>query len=271
MVGNNMNHHHSNNHTPTSGNDNTGSPTTEMLLPPNPRNRLPSQDLHRTYSGHIADEVDKRPVEVNRVESTGIFTGVNAAYFFLGNYIALVVFVQFVVQQVFMLAHQAWTITHAIHCLASLMHFHWLKGNMADPQGEMSAMTLWEQLVALGPETERVQQGLRIIPVLICYAACQCADYQPLWCFWNIVLLGIELFAKSPLMVGVRIWGINRTPGIDDEDDDDDDQEEDEDDDIRNDDDDDNTNKISSAVTDAPPPALSLSSNNNTALKQKTQ
>jgi hypothetical protein len=77
-------------------------------------------------------------------------------------------------------------------------------------------LTLWEQLVALGADAERVRQGLLILPVVLCYAACQFADYEPLACGVNFVLLAIALLAKSGFMNGVRIFGINRTVGIDD-------------------------------------------------------
>eukprot|EP00804_Cyclotella_cryptica_P012605 CCRYP_014743-RB/>CCRYP_014743-RB protein AED:0.34 eAED:0.48 QI:0/0/0/1/0/0/2/0/192 len=46
----------------------------------------------------------------------------------------------------------AWTLTNIVHMLVTLMYLHWIKGNPADymdgTQGEMNAMTLWEQIIS---------------------------------------------------------------------------------------------------------------------------
>jgi hypothetical protein len=193
--------------------DSADSLSTEHAFPRSPRSRINSRDIPRTYSGLYGDD-DLLPFECQRMQSGAIFNK-SSAWFFLGTYACLLVVLQLVTEQLLPNTY-SWTLTNAIHLVVTVVHVHWLKGNMADPQGEMSALTLWEQLVALGADAERVRQGLLILPVVLCYAACQFADYEPLACGVNFVLLAIALLAKSGFMNGVRIFGINRTVGIDD-------------------------------------------------------
>ena len=110
----------------------------------------------------------------------------------------------------------SWTITNATHCVITTIYLHWLKGSMFDEQGEMSAMTLWEQLEGR-PNTFVVKRVLTVVPTLLCYAACHFSNYDYEVCVWNVVLWLIHVSAKLPVMNGVRIFGINRTTGIDDE------------------------------------------------------
>ena len=109
----------------------------------------------------------------------------------------------------------SWTVTNAAHCLLSTIYLHWLKGSVFDEQGEMSAMTLWEQLEGRD-HTRVVKRALSIVPTVLCYAACQFSNYEYNVCAVNIVLWFIHMSAKLPIMNGVRIFGINRTQGIDD-------------------------------------------------------
>ncbi|KAL3933779.1 MAG: hypothetical protein SGARI_003630 [Bacillariaceae sp.] len=90
-----------------------------------------------------------------------------------------------------------------------------MKGSLFDEQGEMSAMTLWEQLEGRS-NTVLVKRILTVVPTLLCYAACQFSEYSWRVCFFNVILWSIHIVAKLPTMNGVRIFGINRTTGIDD-------------------------------------------------------
>lgn len=109
----------------------------------------------------------------------------------------------------------SWTITNAVHCLVTIIYLHWMKGSYFDEQGEMAAMTLWEQLEGR-PKTVGVKRALTIVPTLLCYAACHFSNYRYGVCVANVALWSIHMFAKLPVMNGVRIFGINRTTGIDD-------------------------------------------------------
>jgi hypothetical protein len=111
----------------------------------------------------------------------------------------------------------SFTCTHVAHFIVTIIYLHWIKG-CPDfyEQGEMNAMTLWEQLESTSG-TFVVKRALLIIPTLLCYAACHFANYDPLLSAGNIVVWIISILAKMPFMNGVRILGINRTTGIDDD------------------------------------------------------
>lgn len=127
-----------------------------------------------------------------------------------------------------------------------MMYLHWIKGNPADymdgTQGEMNAMTLWEQIVSrpavelhscdkkkaanviVGGGEGQGPRGcaltatvLCVIPTLIAHGACHFADYDTRHVFANVAAWLVVLVPKMPFMNGVRILGINRTTGIDDE------------------------------------------------------
>jgi hypothetical protein len=81
----------------------------------------------------------------------------------------------------------------------------------------MNALTVWEQLEAT-QGTKPVRQVLLIVPTVLTWAACWAAQYDTAISILNIVLWLIAIAAKLPFMNGVRIFGINRTAGIDDND-----------------------------------------------------
>jgi hypothetical protein len=151
----------------------------------------------------------------------------------------------------------AWTLTNAVHMLVTLVYLHWIKGNPADymdgTQGEMNAMTLWEQIVS-APATHSYNSSsienillklkgghvmmdgsancsgrdvLAVMPTLLALASCYVANFESYYAIPNVIVWAIVMLPKMPFMNGVRILGINRTAGIDDgdyqdEDDDDD-------------------------------------------------
>jgi hypothetical protein len=107
----------------------------------------------------------------------------------------------------------SWTVTNAVHCLLTTTYLHWLKGSLFDEQGEMAAMTLWEQLEGRS-NTSNLKRVLTAVPTLLCYAACHFSHYETTVCMWNVVFWAIQVIAKMSFMNGVRIFGINRTTGI---------------------------------------------------------
>jgi hypothetical protein len=182
------------------------------------RGRINSRDIPRTYSGLYGAEDDLLPFECHR-QQRGAITR-QSIWFLLGSYVTLLAVVQQAVVVISMPSIQHWTVTHAIHLVVTLVHIHWLKGSIFDPQGEMNALTIWEQLEARGSEAKAVRQVLLLVPTALCYAACHFANYQADYCAANIAFWAIEMLAKLPFMNGVRIFGINRTVGIDDVEDD---------------------------------------------------
>jgi len=150
---------------------------------------------------------------------------------FLTTYVALVLGVQLGVSTIFLATEfgsdgsspwksklTSWTVTNAIHLLVTVVYIHWLKGSflLVDEQGELNAMTAWEQLEAQPNERVAVRRTLLTVPTVLAYTACVTCHFEPATCLLNVVLWSIAMLAKLPFMNGVRIFGINRTAGIDD-------------------------------------------------------
>eukprot|EP00339_Tiarina_fusa_P002358 CAMPEP_0117037238 /NCGR_PEP_ID=MMETSP0472-20121206/26308_1 /TAXON_ID=693140 ORGANISM="Tiarina fusus, Strain LIS" /NCGR_SAMPLE_ID=MMETSP0472 /ASSEMBLY_ACC=CAM_ASM_000603 /LENGTH=293 /DNA_ID=CAMNT_0004747187 /DNA_START=31 /DNA_END=912 /DNA_ORIENTATION=- len=221
----------------TSNSPNTSSTHT---APPN-RARLNSRDIPRSYSGLYGEENDLLPFELNRKQHTDWLE----SKLLLATYLAGILLFKIVVTA--LLDHLnsssssssngnngttpytpsfSWTITNATHCLLSTIYLHWLKGSIFDDQGEMAALTLWEQLEGRS-RTTNVKRVLTLVPTLLAYAACHFGGYAVDVCVLNTALWIIHVVGKLPYMNGRRLFGINATTGIDDgivvvEDDDDD-------------------------------------------------
>mmetsp|Transcript_86171 Transcript_86171/g.248837 ORF Transcript_86171/g.248837 Transcript_86171/m.248837 type:complete len:248 (-) Transcript_86171:135-878(-) len=185
------------------------------------RQRVNSRDIPRSYSGMYGQaDGDLLPFELARNWHTDWLERPE----FLLLYVVGIVLVQFLVLATMdtfvgrdvVPLFWSWTVTNAIHCLVSLICLHWSKGSYFDDQGEMAAMTLWEQLEGR-PKTVHIKRFLTIVPTLLCYAACSFSNYEYNACVINGILWTIHVLAKLPVMNGVRIFGINRTTGIDDE------------------------------------------------------
>jgi len=145
----------------------------------------------------------------------------------------------------------AWTMLNLSHGLVSMVYLHWIKGNPADymdgTQGEMNAMTCWEQIVskpaihshnttskhhtaahlespvrslresmAFAIKKLRSRDVLGVVPTLLAHASCHVANYQFEYVVINMGVWAVVMLPKMPFMNGVRILGINRTAGIDD-------------------------------------------------------
>lgn len=150
----------------------------------------------------------------------------------------------------------AWTLTSIVHAISTMVYLHWIKGNPADymdgTQGEMNAMTCWEQIVSkpakhhldtrartytdesvdswhshtssitvrqrmtVAIKKLRSRDVLCIIPTLLAHASCHVAKYQQEYVLVNVGVWAVVMLPKMPFMNGVRLFGINRTIGIDD-------------------------------------------------------
>ena len=182
------------------------------------RPRMNSRDIPRSYSGLYGAPDDLLPFELARNWHTDWLE--NGGLLLLATYMGGIAIFEVVALAVLdtvdsIPLYWSWTVTNAAHCVLSIVYLHWLKGSMFDEQGEMSAMTLWEQLEGR-PNTVVVKRTLTIVPTLLCYAACHFSNYQYEACLYNFVLWTIHVMAKLPVMNGVRIFGINKTTGIDD-------------------------------------------------------
>mmetsp|Transcript_31221 Transcript_31221/g.48856 ORF Transcript_31221/g.48856 Transcript_31221/m.48856 type:complete len:338 (+) Transcript_31221:139-1152(+) len=151
----------------------------------------------------------------------------------------------------------AWTLTNIAHAVSTMVYLHWIKGNPADymdgTQGEMNAMTCWEQIVSkpaihhldtrartysdasasaaitteqyklrfrqrmtVAIKKLRSRDVLCVIPTLLAHASCHVARYQSEYVLVNVGVWSVIMLPKMPFMNGVRLFGINRTIGIDD-------------------------------------------------------
>jgi hypothetical protein len=154
----------------------------------------------------------------------------------------------------------AWTFTNLAHAISTLVYLHWIKGNPADymdgTQGEMNAMTCWEQIVSkpavhhldtrartfsessadsisslmmmnypISGFRQRLSMSIRklrsrdvlcVVPTLLAHASCHVAKYQSEYVLVNVGVWSVVMLPKMPFMNGVRLFGINRTTGIDD-------------------------------------------------------
>ena len=184
------------------------------------RPRMNSRDIPRSYSGLYGQGGgDLLPFELARNWHTDWLE--RGGWLLLGTYVGCICVFEVLLLALFdgSSTHPlflSWTVTNAFHCLISMIYLHWLKGSLYDEQGEMAALTLWEQLEGR-PRTVLVKRVLTIVPTLLCYASCHFSNYDRQVCVINILLWTVHICAKLPIMNGVRVFGINRTTGIDDE------------------------------------------------------
>jgi len=196
----------------------------EMTMPTAPlnavRQRLNSKDIPRTYSGLYGqggEKGDLLPFELTRNCNTEWLS--KGGPFLLITYVFITIIFQ-LMSMTCVVYKYSWTVTSIFHACITLMYLHWVKGspNFYE-QGEMNAMTLWEQMdsdpnsAALYSNHRKV---LMIIPTLLCHLACQSGGFDKSICVINLAVWGICVLAKMRFMNGVRFFGINSTVGIDD-------------------------------------------------------
>ena len=197
----------------------TTSTSTDSSFTPN-RPRINSRDITRSYSGLYGSGTDGTPFELARSQHTDWLEqgGILLAGLYLGG-ILVFCMVASVVLETLDCNHDgySWTLTNGVHMVLTLVYLHWIKGSLFDEQGDLNMLTLWEQLEGR-PHNSWRKRFLTVIPTLLCYAACQASNYQPLSLLLvNGSMWAVCVVAKLPMMNGVRIFGINSTTGIDDE------------------------------------------------------
>lgn len=198
--------------------------------PPPLRSRLNSKDIPRTYSGlfgaggelhHQTPNSDLLPFELSRNLNTAWLRNSSSVSSLLCIYIFIIAFIQFSVMTLPLNIpfEYTWTATHLIHGMLTLLFLHWIKGspNFYE-QGELNAMTLWEQ-ISSSPDNDKnhAKNFLFIVPTVLCYIACHFGHYEKMISFFNAGMWFVCIVAKTETMNGVRVLGINRTIGIDDD------------------------------------------------------
>jgi len=99
---------------------------------------------------------------------------------------------------------------HFAHCVATLSLFHWNKGN-EDPHsdGEFDNMTFWEQIDS-GRQWTSSRKFLLTIPIILAWAAMyECEWNQKSTILHFVICAFFEVLPKLPIMMGVRLFGIN--------------------------------------------------------------
>lgn len=116
---------------------------------------------------------------------------------------------------------QSWafslTTTSVLHGMVTFSVFHWIKGSPDFySQGVFNGLTLWEQIDDGEPWTN-TKKFLMLVPSLLLLVALYASEFSPVHMGINVPIWAALIFAKLPVMQGVRILGINSTPGIDDD------------------------------------------------------
>jgi len=200
---------------------------------PPARARLNSADIPRTYSGlygtggeltHQTPSSDLLPFELSRNLNTDWLKASSSIHSLLFAYITVIVLGELTVLLAFPVLFpisfaSSWTYTNVLHGTATLIFLHWIKGSPNwYEQGELNAMTLWEQLSSSPDSSLRSsKQVLFIVPTALCYAACHFGRYEKGLTLVNVLVWLVCIVAKLDGMNGVRVWGINTTTGIDDD------------------------------------------------------
>lgn len=215
----------------------------------------PNRSHHNHHRHHHSSESNLLPFELSRNRNTDWIAAGGPAL--LVTYISVILiflltFLAFVTEP-----KVAWTMANVAHGVVSLIYLHWIKGNPADymdgTQGEMNAMTCWEQIVSKPAihlhctpsttmqstskmmdsssptrrsgfresltsaiKTLRSRDVLCVVPTLLAHASCHIANYEFQYVVVNVGVWSVVMLPKMPFMNGVRILGINRTAGIDD-------------------------------------------------------
>ena len=90
---------------------------------------------------------------------------------------------------------------------------HWIKGSPDEmSQGEYNGLTWWEQLE--GDASNK--KFYMLVPTVLCLIASVSTNYDRSHLLVNVPLWLLVVVAKMPGMQGVRLFGWNKTAGIDD-------------------------------------------------------
>lgn len=229
--------------------------------PPTLRSRLNSKDIPRTYSGlyghggelnHQTPSSDLLPFELSRNRNTDwlLLNNKNSLRPLLVAYMFIILFI-YIVTLPFVPFQYTFTCTNLLHGAITLVFLHWIKGSPNwYEQGELNAMTLWEQLSSSPDNTDIIEPSigsssstksskrhrrkrginnqltfstgpqrtvLLVAPTILCYLSCYFIDFDGLWSMINLLMWICCMVPKMDNMVGVRVMGINRTIGIDDD------------------------------------------------------
>lgn len=185
------------------------------------RDRVNSRDYTHSYEGNYGSG-NEDMVGVDLARTSGGWWKQHQLYIFVTYVVGVFLLEMFVAMLLSAvdegLAKLSFTITNVIHFFVHLVYLHWLKGGYGELQGDLNAMTLWEQIEGT-PGTMSIRFGLRFVPTVLCYSAVIAISWEPYLSAFNIVVWGLTLLGKFSFMNGVRILDINSDPVLDRKDD----------------------------------------------------
>lgn len=173
-----------------------------------PRGRTSSHEYVNDYDKSYGIQDDMVGVEIDRCgwpneQLWNLFTCYVIAVAVMGMAVLMVV----------PFSKWCFTVINFLHFLLTLYCLHWSKGGWSDDQGELSHMTVWEQLAAT-KGAWNLRFAFRLVPIILCYFACLEVgwDAAPLECALNCAVCVFSELGKLPMMDGIRIAGINGDP-----------------------------------------------------------
>lgn len=111
----------------------------------------------------------------------------------------------------------ALSVTNITHGVLSFALLHWIKGSPDFyDQGTFNGLTYWEQIDNGEPWTW-TKKYLILVPTVLTLLTLVASNYNIEYVAVNLPIWLTLVVAKLPMMEGVRILGINSTPGIDDD------------------------------------------------------
>ena len=161
--------------------------------------------MHRAPSMEEEDLADSPNMNVNWVSSPGTWT----------FYIVSLVLARLFLAIVGISGPWGWTTLNLFHGLSTFLLMHWIKGSPDQAsQGEYNSATFWEQLGDDGWTTTK--RFCTLIPTVLCLVTLVVSDYAPAHMWLNVPCWLLCITPKLPMMNKVRLFGLNKTPGIDD-------------------------------------------------------
>ncbi|ETV65478.1 hypothetical protein H257_17772 [Aphanomyces astaci] len=138
---------------------------------------------------------------------------------FMGFYV-ITLFIIYIVVHTIVPVDWAWTSVNIVHGFFSFLTMHWIKGSPdEDPSslgGQYRELTFYEQIDDGRPWTW-IKKFLIVVPTLLLLWASVNSNYDTTQLLINVPVWIVLILAKLPELHGVRLFGINRTVGIDDD------------------------------------------------------
>ena len=167
----------------------------------------------RNYSDNYLSGMDPDPKRNVAVECFQIDTTRFAA-----TYVMLILIVYGAIHGSGYTSEQSLSATNVAHALVTFVFFHWAKGSPdTHAQGAWNGLTVWEQLDDASVFESPTKKIFLAVPTFMLLAQLNAAGFAKHDIAVNLPVYALFcVLPKLPLLHGVRLFGINRTVGIDD-------------------------------------------------------